>query len=141
MEYEIKRTEQYAQIDVKEASFSDEVPELFENLARQLFREEYNNLIVILNSAKSIDNQGIVTMRKVNKLCSNSLGMLVVVTKDDDFADLLEDSKIPDLTILPTTEEAVDAIFMNNLENEFGAGDDDDYDDEDYQGVSEDSEI
>src|SRR5690606_25870841 len=120
-------------IDVKEASFSDEVPELFENLARQLFREEYNNLIVILNSAKSIDNQGIVTMRKVNKLCSNSLGMLVVVTKDDDFADLLEDSKIPDLTILPTTEEAVDAIFMNNLENEFGAGDDDDYDDEDYQ--------
>jgi hypothetical protein len=140
MEYELKRTEQYAQIDVKESSFDNEIPEALENLARQLFREDYNNLVVLLNTAKSIDNQGIVTLRKLNKLCSNSLGMLVVVTKDDDFADLLEDSKIPDLTILPTMEEAVDAIFMNSLENEFGA-DDDDYDEEDYNGVSEDAEI
>lgn len=141
MEYELKRTEQYAQIDIKESALAQDIPGELETLARQLFREEYSNLLLVLNNAKSIDNSGIMTLRKLNKLCSNSLGMLAVVTKDDDFADLLEDSKIPDLTILPTVEEAVDAIFMNSLENEFGAGDDDDYDDEDYNSVSEDAKI
>jgi hypothetical protein len=35
---------------------------------------------------------------------------------------MLEGLKIPDLNVLPTKEEAIDAVFMNNLENEFGAG-------------------
>ena len=136
MNYKLERSEKYAFIDLKEVAFADEVPTTFEELVRKLFREGYHNLIIGMNEAKSLDTNGITVLRKVNRLCTNDLGLLVVVTKDEDFEDLLADSKIPDLTILPTLEEAVDAVFMNDLENEFGAGDDD-YDDEDYDGVSE----
>ncbi|HEV7349755.1 STAS domain-containing protein [Telluribacter sp.] len=139
MNHKLERSEQYALIDLKESSFSDEVPASFEELVRKLFREGYHNLILVMNETKSLDSTGVGVLRKVNRLCINELGLLVVVTKDDEFINLLEDSKIPDLTILPTLEEAVDAVFMNDLENEFGAGEDD-YDEDDYGGVSESKE-
>ncbi|MCF0055904.1 anti-anti-sigma factor [Dyadobacter sp. CY356] len=139
MNHSLQKKEQYAYIDLEEAAFADEIPAAFEEKSRELFREGFNNIIVNMQVTKSVDNNGTVVLRKVNWLCINDLGMLVIVTKDDDFIDLLESLKIPDLNILPTLEEAIDAVFMNNLENEFGAGDDD-YDAEDYDNVSESSE-
>lgn len=139
MNHSLQKKEQYAYIDLEEPAFADEVPAAFEEKSRELFREGFNNIIVNMQLTKSVDTSGTVVLKKVNWLCKNDLGMLVIVTRDDDFIDLLESLKIPDLNILPTQEEAIDAVFMNNLENEFGAGDDD-YDAEDYDNVSESSE-
>jgi len=139
MNYSLQKKEQYAYIDLEEAAFSNDVPASFEETSRELFREGFNNLIVNMQVTKDIDANGTAILKKINRLCINDLGMLVIVTKDDDFIDLLEALKIPDLNILPTQEEAIDAIFMNNLENEFGAGDDD-YDADDYDNVSESKE-
>ena len=119
MNYSLQKKEQYAYIDLEEPAFSNEVPASFEETSRELFREGFNNLIVNMQITKDIDANGTAILKKINRLCINDLGMLVIVTKDDDFIDLLESLKIPDLNILPTQEEAIDAIFMNNLENEF----------------------
>jgi len=137
MDYKIDRSEKYAVITLAETQFTDELPTLFE--ARELLREDYHNLIVVMNQATDIDSAGIMTLRKLVRLCTTGLGTLVVATQNDDFADLLEDSNIADLLVLPTLEEAIDAVFMHDLENEFGMGDDD-YDDDDYEGISEMSE-
>lgn len=139
MNYSLQKKEQYAFIDLEEAAFANDIPASFEETSRELFREGFNNLIVNMQVTKSIDPNGTAILKKINRLCINDLGLLVIVTRDDDFIDLLESLKIPDLNILPSKEEAIDAVFMNNLENEFGAGDDD-YDAEDYDGVSESSE-
>lgn len=139
MNHSLQKKEQYAYINLEEPAFADAIPAAFEEKSRELFREGFNNLIVNMQLTKSVDNNGTMVLKKVNRLCINALGMLVIVTKDDDFIDLLEALKIPDLNILPTLEEAIDAVFMNNLENEFGAGDDD-YDADDYDNVSESNE-
>ncbi|TDB66921.1 STAS domain-containing protein [Arundinibacter roseus] len=140
MDYKIERSEQYAVITLKETAFAGEIPGLFEAQAREILREDTHNLIVVMNEATTVDAAGITTLRKMIRLCATSLGTLVLVTKNDDFMDLLEDSRIPDLVLLPTLEEAIDAVFMHDLENEFGAGDDDDYDADDYEGISESNE-
>lgn len=139
MNHEIKRSEQYALIGLKEPVFSTEVAADFEVVARDLFREGYHNIIVNLAETTSIDPAIATVLRKVNRLCINSLGLLVLVSKEDDVLDSLDDLRIPDLTILLTPEEAIDAVFMNDLENEFGAGDDD-YDEDDFNSVSESNE-
>jgi hypothetical protein len=139
MNYSLQKKEQYAYINLEEPAFADDIPSAFEEKSRELFREGFNNLIVNMEVTKSIDTNGTAILKKINRLCINDLGMLVIVTRDDDFIDLLESLKIPDLNVLPTQEEAIDAVFMNNLENEFGAGDDD-YDADDYDNVSESSE-
>lgn len=139
MNYKLEKKEQYVYIDLEEAAFAKEIPAAFEETARSIFREGYHSLIINMQTVKSIDAAGTAVLKKVNRLCINDLGLLVIVTRDDDFIDVLEGLKIPDLNIMTTKEEAIDAVFMNNLENEFGAGDDD-YDDEDYQSVSESKE-
>jgi anti-anti-sigma regulatory factor len=139
MNYKLEKKEQYVYIDLEEPAFAKDIPAAFEETARSIFREGYHSLIINMQTVKSVDAAGTAVLKKVNRLCINDLGLLVIVTRDDDFIDLLEGLKIPDLNIMTTKEEAIDAVFMNNLENEFSAGDDD-YDDEDYQSVSESKE-
>lgn len=138
MDHKIERKEKYAVITLLESQFDEEVAGEFEDVARELLREDYSNLIVVMNQTQGIDQSGVMTLRKLVRLCTTKLGILVAATENDDFIELLEDSSIADLLVLPTLEEAIDAVFMHDLENEFGAGDDDDdYDADDYQGISE----
>jgi anti-anti-sigma regulatory factor len=128
MNYTVEKNEQYALIKLQETSFGGEVPSDFETLARSLFREGYSNLIVDLTPLDDVDASGVGVLRKINRQCTNELGLLVLVTDKDNTVDLLESFKIQDLTILPTVEEAIDAVFMNDLENDFRNEEDDSYD-------------
>ena len=130
MNHSIQKHEQYALIKVQEPQFGGAVPTDFETVSRDLFREGFHNLIIDLSTTQSIDNAGISILKKVNMLCSRELGLMVLVSDNDDFVDQLIEGKIRDVTILPTVEEGIDAVFMNDLENEFGAESDDFNDDD-----------
>ncbi|GAB3977063.1 hypothetical protein GCM10028806_37850 [Spirosoma terrae] len=128
MNYTIEKNEQYALIRLADGEFSEEIPADFENLSRSLFREGYSNIIVDMAPVQAVDQAGVATIRKINRQCTNEVGLLVLVTKNDTLIDFLDKSNIGDLTILPTVEEAVDAVFMNELENDFRSEEDDEYD-------------
>ena len=126
MNYTIEKNEQYALIRLAESEFGGDVPTDFETLSRGLFREGYSNIIIDMAPVQSVDPSAFSTIRKINRQCTNEVGLLVLVTKNDDVIEFLD--TISDLTILPTVEEAVDAVFMNELENDFRSEDDDEYD-------------
>ncbi|CCH54087.1 Sulfate transporter/antisigma-factor antagonist STAS [Fibrisoma limi BUZ 3] len=127
MNYTIEKNEQYALIRLTESEFSGDVPTDFETLSRSLFREGYSNIIVDMTPIQAVDNAGIMAIRKINRQCVNEVGLLVLVTKRDELIETLDTANISDLTILPTVEEAIDAVFMNELENDFRSEDDDEY--------------
>lgn len=135
MNYAIEKNEQYSLVTLNEAVFGGDVPTTFETLSRNLFREGYSNIIVDFSAVTEIENAGIPIIRKINRQCNNESGLFILVTKRDDVIDFLDGAKIADLTILPTVEEAVDAVFMNELENDFRNEDDDSYD---FGGSSDD---
>jgi anti-anti-sigma regulatory factor len=128
MNYSIEKNEQYALVRLAESAFEGDVPTTFETLSRSLFREGYSNIIVDAASVETIDEEGISAIRKVNRQCTNEEGLLIVVTKNEDLIDEIDASNPGDLTILPTVEEAVDAVFMNELENDFRSESDDEFD-------------
>ncbi len=128
MDIKAEKNEQYTLLRLNETGLGAENAEEFEKVIRGLFREGYSNIIVDLKTVQDIDSQILGLFRKANRLCLNELGLLVLVTKDDELTELLDSAKIPDLTIMPTVEEAVDAVFMNELENDFK----EEEDDEDY---------
>lgn len=130
MNYVLQKHEQYALINIKETDFEGPFATDLETLSRDLFREGFHNLIIDFTQTKTIDAAGIITLKKINMLCSRELGLMVLTSDNDDFVDQLIE-KIRDVTILPTVEEGIDAVFMNDLENEFGA-ESDDFDDEDF---------
>ena len=128
MNYTIEKNEQYALIRLAESELAGEVPTDFETLSRSLFREGYSNVIVDMAPVQSVDQAGIMTIRKINRQCTNEAGLLILVTKNDDLVTFLDAANISDLTIMPTVEEAIDAVFMNELENDFRSEQDDEYD-------------
>ncbi|MFN4144494.1 MAG: STAS domain-containing protein [Runella sp.] len=130
MNHSIQKHEQYALINVHENEIGGTLAADLETLARDLFREGFHNLILDFSMTDFIDSAGISVLKKINMLCSRELGLMVLVSDNDDFVDQLIEGKIRDATILPSVEEAIDAVFMNDLENEFGAESDDFNDDE-----------
>ncbi|GAA4447724.1 hypothetical protein GCM10023091_43100 [Ravibacter arvi] len=130
MNHTLEKKEQYSLIDLQETFLGNEVPPALEEVARKALKASHN-LILNIPQCQDLDNSGAMVLRKINRLCANSLGIFIVVTKNDDLIDKLENAKIQDLEIFYTVEEAIDAVFMHDLENEFGAGEDG-YDPEDY---------
>ena len=128
MTYSIEKNEQYALIRLDEADFGGDIPAQFETLARTLFREGYSNIIVDLEATQLLDDEALTIIGRINRQCTNEVGLLILVTKDEELIDELDLANIADLTILPTVEEAIDAVFMNELENDFRNEDDNEYD-------------
>ncbi|MBN8822434.1 MULTISPECIES: STAS domain-containing protein [unclassified Spirosoma] len=128
MNYSIEKNEQYALIRLTETIFGEAITTDFETLSRNLFREGYSNIIIDTAAVQSIDPAGVSTIRKISRQCTNEQGLLIVVTKNDDLISFLDTARLSDLTILPTVEEAIDAVFMNELENDFRSEADDEYD-------------
>ena len=116
MEFKVEKNEQFALIELKETSLTQENSPELEEIVRKLFREGYGNIILEFNLIEELDGFGISLIRKANKICLNELGLLIVVTKNDDIINQLDDAKIEDLTVMPTTQEAIDAVYLNELE-------------------------
>ena len=125
MNYQTQRHEQYALVVVQETTINGQIALDLEESARGLFREGFKNLIFDFTPILSTDAAGVSVLKKINFLCTKELGIMVLVSENDDFIDQLIEGKMRDVTILPTVEEAIDAVFMNELENEFGAESDD----------------
>ncbi len=127
MNFTIEKTERYALIRLAEATLDGDMPATFETLNRNLFREGYSNIIVDMEPVQSIDTAGVTAIRKVNRQCTSEEGLLILVTDNDDLIGFLDTASGNDLTFLPTVEEAIDAVFINELENDFRSEDDDEY--------------
>lgn len=137
MNYKIDKTEQYALISLDETTFGAEIAPPFEKLVVQLYREGYTNMVVDFTKITDIDNDGLSLIRKVTRVCRSEQGLFVICTKDDDIIDEIDSAKIPELVILPTVDEGIDAVFMNDLENDFREEKDDEFDLGEENGFSE----
>jgi anti-anti-sigma regulatory factor len=128
MNYKIDKTEQYALISLDETTFGAEIAPPFEKLVVQLYREGYTNMVVDFTKVTEVDNDGLSLIRKATRVCRAEQGLFVICTKEDDIIDEIDSAKIPELVILPTVDEGIDAVFMNDLENDFREEKDDEFD-------------
>jgi len=128
--YQLEQNESYAVIDWKAEQLSATNSEELENAIRLLFKKDYANIILNLTKTGELDGYGVSAIRKGTKICTNEGGLFVVVTKNEPIAERLDAAKIDNLTLLNTVQEGVDAIYLNDLENEF-------QDEDDTEGESE----
>ena len=128
--FQLEQNESYAVIDWKAEQLGATNSEELENAIRLLFKKDYANMILNISKIAELDGYGVSAIRKGTKICTNEGGLFVVVTKDDSIAERLDTAKIENLTLLNTVQEGVDAIYLNDLENEF-------QDEDDTEGESE----
>ncbi|MDT8886840.1 STAS domain-containing protein [Aquirufa regiilacus] len=117
--YQLEQNESYALIEWLGEELVQENYEELELAVRLLFKKEYTNMILNLTKVQNMDGFGVSAIRKATKICTNELGLFVVVSKVDEIVDRLDQAKIENLTIMNTNQEGVDAIYLNDLENDF----------------------
>lgn len=77
------------------------------------------NIILDLSSVKYVDSSGLSSILVGNRLCSNSDGKLILSAVSDHVDKLLAISQLKGvLEILPTTEEAIDHLYLDDLEKD-----------------------
>ena len=117
--YQLEQNESYALIEWLGDGLNQANYEELELAVRLLFKKEYSNMILNLSKVQVMDGFGVSAIRKATKICTNELGLFVVVSKNEEIVDRLDQAKIENLTIMNTNQEGVDAIYLNDLENDF----------------------
>lgn len=117
---EINKSEQYVVFKPLGASFDESVAAVVEkNIAVMYSAEGKINFILNLLKVDAISPSGITLFNKVQKICKNESGLFVLVSTNNDVIDFISGATEDFLLILPSEEEAIDAVFMNELENDF----------------------
>lgn len=121
MKFSIDKQEKYTLLSLQEEKLDTLIAPDLKSEFITLNAEGIANIILDLSSTKYIDSSGLSSILVANRLCENSNGFLVLSRVTDHVMKLLKISQLDSvLTILPSIEEAVDAIFMNEIENEIG---------------------
>jgi anti-anti-sigma regulatory factor len=117
---EINKSEQYVVFKPLGASFDNTVAAVMEkNIAVMYSSEGKINFILNLLKVDAISPSGITLLNKVQRICKNESGLLVLVSTNNDVIDFISGATEDFLLILPSEEEAIDAVYMNELENDF----------------------
>lgn len=125
---EITKNEQYVVYKPLGASFDETVASQIEKSIAGLYSAEGRiNFILNLVKVDAVSTSAITLFNKVQRICKNESGLLVLVTTNDTVIDYISGATEDFLLILPSEEEAIDAVHMNELENDFKDEQDDEF--------------
>jgi len=77
------------------------------------------NIIMDLSGVQYIDSSGLGSLLVGHRLCKNSEGLFILTNMNENITRLIHISQLEEvLNIVPTNDEAVDLIFMEEIEKE-----------------------
>jgi len=81
--------------------------------------EGQRNIILDLSQVKFADSSGLSSLLVGHRLCKNAGGVFILAGLCDAIGRLITISQLDSiLSIVPTSEEAIDLIFMEEIEKE-----------------------
>lgn len=119
MKYLVDKKDKYTLIrldeDKLDATISPELKTTFVTYNA----EGTKSFLVDLNNIKYVDSSGLSSLLIANRLCKEASGTFVMTGVSEHVMKLIKISQLDKvLNILPTLEEAIDLIFLNELEND-----------------------
>ncbi len=122
MNYAIDKQEKYTIFKLDEEKLDTMIAPDLKSEFVKINAEGVINVILSLEGVKYIDSSGLSAILVANRLCENANGKLVLTKVSDHVMKLFKISQLDSvLTILPTVEESVDAIFINEIENDLNS--------------------
>lgn len=119
MKYTIDKKENYTIITIDEKKLDTSIAPDLKSEFVKLNAEGITNLILDLNNVKYTDSSGLSSILIANRLCNSSNGLLILTSLQDHVMKLISISKLEQvLNILPTVEEAIDRVFLHEIEQD-----------------------
>lgn len=117
MKYTIEKTEQYTLIEVLVDKIDTLKTAQLKSDLTTFHAEGAKSFILDFSAVKYIDSSGLSAILLANRLCESSNGLLVLCGVCEAVMKLITITQLQKvINILPTKEEAIDAVFLNAIE-------------------------
>lgn len=124
MKYTLDKKDKYLLIQLNETKIDSTVSPQLKSDFVTLNAEGNKNMILDMSQVKYIDSSGLSAILVGNRLANDSDGIFVLAGVTDHVMKLIKISQLDSvLDILPTVQEAVEAVFLNDIENDLGKDD------------------
>lgn len=126
MKYSIDKQDKYSLVKLNEEKLDSTLAPTLKSDFITLHAEGVKNIILDLADVKYIDSSGLSALLVGNRVFHEDAGMFVISQITDHVMKLIKISQLDSvLNILPTVEEAVDAVYLNEIENDLEGGEQD----------------
>ena len=121
MKHSIDKQEKYLIISLQEGKLDATVSSGLKTILQSLSLEGNKNIIIDLKEVKYIDSSGLSALIIGNHLCKDAQGTMILCRISEHAMKIIKISQLNSVfDILPTVEEAIDSIFISELEKDFG---------------------
>jgi len=119
MKYSIDKQEKYSILALDEEKLDTLVAPKLKSEFVTLFQSGTSNLILDMSKVKYVDSSGLSAILVANRLAGDEDGFLILAGITPHVMKLITISKLDNvLNLFPTVKEAVDAIFLSEMEKE-----------------------
>lgn len=119
MKFTVDKHEKYILVRLNESKLNSLVTPQLKSELIMMNTEGQRNIVLDLCQVKFADSSGLSSLLVGHRLCKNAGGSFVLTCLSDAVSRLITISQLENvLTIVPTTEEAIDLIFMEEIEKE-----------------------
>lgn len=126
MNYTVDKQEKYTLLKLNEEKLDATVSPELKSTFVTLNAEGTKSFVVNLEDVKYVDSSGLSAILIANRLCNERGGTLVLVAVKDHVMKLIKISQLEKvLNIVPTTEEGIDLVFLNDIEKNLSKEDSD----------------
>jgi anti-anti-sigma factor len=119
MKYTIDKQEKYSLLRLHEEKMDSSVAPGLKSELITLHAEGVKNIILDLTEVKYTDSSGLSALLVGNRIVQEDGGIFILACLSDHTLKLIKISQLDSvLNIVPTVEEAVDAVFMHEIEKD-----------------------
>lgn len=119
MKYSIDKTDEYSIFKLQEEKLDSTLAPALKSEFVTLNAEGIINIIIDLDDVKYTDSSGLSALLVGNRIFSEEGGIFVMAALTDHVMKLIKISQLNNvLTIVPTIEEAIDAVFLKEIEGD-----------------------
>lgn len=119
MKYTIDKQEKYSLLSLHEEKLDSSVAPNLKSELITLHAEGVRNIVLDLSEVKYTDSSGLSALLVGNRIVQEDGGIFILAALSEHTAKLIKISQLDSvLNILNTVEEAVDAVFMHEIEKD-----------------------
>ena len=119
MKYTIDKQDKYSLIRLHEEKLDSNISPKLKSEMITLHAEGVSNIILDLAEVKYTDSSGLSALLVGNRILQEDGGIFILASLSDHTMKLIKISQLDSvLNILPTTDEAIDAVFMHEIEKD-----------------------
>lgn len=123
MKYTIDKQEKYCLLSLHEEKMDSSIAPNLKSQMITLQAEGVRNIILDLTDVKYTDSSGLSALLVGNRIFQEDGGIFVLAKLSEHTMKLIKISQLDSvLHILPSVEEAIDAVFMHEIEKDMKDG-------------------